>query len=596
MDEVLKFSALVFLPRFLIGTNKKSKYTKLLLISIITMVLPGYALGLTPAEINAAARQAETIQRQEQERMLQEREQARKLPERVEGLDTESLKPKLTTSTSETTCRNITKITIDGASKLSSSLQKRLESEFTDRCLSVSDLEKILSEITAYYIDKGYITTRAYLPAQGLNSGELKILVIEGVINKIDLDDKDGHDASIFNVFPSSEGDVLNLRDLEQGIDQINRLTSNNALLDIRPGAQPGQSDVIVHNRRGFPYHFNVSVDNQGSESTGKRQGGVSATADNVLGFYESFNISHRRSIPNDHGEKYSTSNNFNFNFPLGYTNVSVGLSRSEYESAIMTTAGNKLITSGKNKNDNIRVDHVFYRDRATRGAFAFTLTTKGADNFLNDEYLGVSSRELTILELGGSVNTQWLGGILSANAAYINGLDKFGALSDPGGLPNSAPKAQFTKYSLGLNYQRPFSVFDQSFSFSSQLTGQKAQDALFGSEQISIGGIYSVRGFVDNSLSGDSGYYLRNELSHRRPIYIASEVLSTRFYIGYDTGSVSNSRTDNPDGHLSGMVLGLSTNWRGLTWDFFSTRALSLPDSMVKESTQSWFRLAYAY
>ncbi|MFT6346888.1 MAG: hemolysin activation/secretion protein [Myxococcota bacterium] len=43
-------------------------------------------------------------------------------------------------------------------------------------------------------------------------------------------------------------------------------------------------------------------------------------------------------------------------------------------------------------------------------------------------------------------------------------------------------------------------------------MDSQLSQDTLFGSEQFSVGGYYSVRGFRENYIAGDSGYYFRNK------------------------------------------------------------------------------------
>jgi hemolysin activation/secretion protein len=43
-------------------------------------------------------------------------------------------------------------------------------------------------------------------------------------------------------------------------------------------------------------------------------------------------------------------------------------------------------------------------------------------------------------------------------------------------------------------------------------MDSQISKNTLFGSEQFSVGGYYSVRGFRENYLTGDSGYYFRNK------------------------------------------------------------------------------------
>ena len=127
-------------------------------------------------------------------------------------------------------------------------------------------------------------------------------------------------------------------------------------------------------------------------------------------------------------------------------------------------------------------------------------------------------------------------------------------------------------------------------------MTGQKANNVLYGSEQISIGGLYSVRGYVKNSLTGDDGYYWRNEMSIRQPLTLGNETISSRLYAGYDRGYISNRVPGAPQGKLEGMVAGISANWRGATWDFFHTRPITMASTMVRETGQTWFRLGYTF
>lgn len=560
------------------------------------MLLSNVSYAQTAEDIAAARRRAEILQRQEQDRLQHDLEEARRRAERPDGMDTKSLQPKIVVPDIGAPCREIKAITINGAPNLAAAERQRITDEFTGRCLNVGDIERILAEITKNYIDRGFITTRAYLPPQDLSKGHLEILVIEGVVEKIMIDDGNAKSISISNVFPGIEGNALNLRDLEQGIDQINRLSSNNAKLDIQPGEKPGTSTVVVHNQPTFPFHFNIAVDNQGSDSTGKVQTGLTGSMDNILGFNEWFSATHRESTPGDRGGKFSGSDNLSFSIPYGYSTLWLNSSRSRYVSTIRVPSGLELVSTGNSQIDSARLDRVVYRDQSTRASLAATITTKEFNNYLNHQFLGVSSRNLTVFDLDGSLTTGFAGGVLTFYLGYAKGLDALGALHDPDNLPDWAPRAQFTKVKYGFNYSLPFRVFETDASFTSQLTGQKAHDVLYGSERISIGGLYSVRGFVRNSLSGDDGYYCRNEVSLYPPVSVFGEAISTRIYTGYDVGEVSSRDANIPGGRMSGMVVGLSVKWKGAAWDFFSTRPLTRPGAMTKESSQSWFSVSFSF
>ena len=557
-------------------------------------IAPMVSIAQTPADIGAAQRQAEILQRQEQERLQQDDTRRRNEP--VDGLDTRQLQPKITVPELGASCRSIRVVNISSAPNLSAAMRQRITDEFTGRCLNVADIERILGEITKFYIDRGFITTRAYLPQQDLSSGQLEILVIEGVIEKIMINDGGANSVSIGNVFPRREGGLLNLRDLEQGIDQINRLPSNNAKLDIQPGNATGGSVVVINNRPARALRASINTDNQGSVSTGATQTAITLMADNLLGINESLSLTHRESVPGQAGRRFAASDSINLSIPFGYSTVSLGTNRSVYFSPITLASGLELITSGSSKSDNIRLDRVVYRDQSTRATVSSTLTGKDSKNFLGSFFLDVSSRKLTVLDLDASLTTGLLGGVLSLDLGVARGLTAMSALRDAPDLPDTAPRAQFSKLKAGFNYAKPFRVLGKDISFTSQMTAQKANNVLYGSEQISIGGPYSVRGYVKNSLTGDDGYYWRNELSIRQPLTLGSEVISSRLYAGYDRGYVSNRVPGGAQGKLEGMVAGISVNWRGASWDFYHTRPITMTSNMVRETGQTWFRLGYSF
>jgi len=566
------------------------------LCCVLAFCVPHEVLAQTQVDKADAQRQIESLQRQEQERLQRDQETKHPRTERVDGMDTAPLLPKITVPALGAKCLDIAEIRIQGATLLANGERARLGSLFAGRCLAVSDIEALLGEVTKYYIDRGYITTRAYLPQQDLTQGRLLVLVVEGVVEKVVIEDGDSHSVSLLNTFPGVAGGVLNLRDLEQGIDQINRLTSNSAELEIQPGDVAGASRVAVRNQARLPWHFNIATDNQGADSTGATQVAIGGTVDNLLGFNEMLSLNHRESTPNDPKRQYAGSDVLNLSIPYGYNTWSFGSSQSKYASVIRVPSGLELVSDGYSKTDNLRLDRVVYRDQFNRATLSATVTTKESKNYLDGQFLGVSSRSLTVLDVDSSLNTRFAGGQLTLDFGYAQGVDAMGAMRDMDNLPDWAARAQFNKTKLGFNFVRPFRVADTDFSFSTQLSSQKAHVTLYGSEQISIGGLYSVRGFVRNSLSGDEGYYWRNEFAMRQPLRIGDETVSIRYYVGYDSGEVKNLTAHIPEGQLTGMVLGMSAQWQGINWDFFHTRPLSGPDGMSLESGQTWFRVSYSF
>ncbi|MFL6717124.1 MAG: POTRA domain-containing protein, partial [Burkholderiaceae bacterium] len=255
----------------------------------------------------AAARQADILQRQNQERIQRDIESS--LPaERAPGsADFTAPAIRVEAAPDGKACHDIHRIVIRNAPALPLAVQDDIAAAFSGRCLGVPEIEQILAEITKSYIDRGYVTTRAYLPTQNLAAGQLEVLVVEGRVESIVLDDGARQSIHAPGVFPPA-GALLNLRDFEQGMDQVNRLASNDARLELRPGSAPGATEVVIHNTPSRPYHAWLSADNHGSASTGRNQLAFAFTADRLLGLNELLLVTHRRSQPNDEARKASVA------------------------------------------------------------------------------------------------------------------------------------------------------------------------------------------------------------------------------------------------------------------------------------------------
>lgn len=540
-------------------------------------------------------RQVEDTQRREQERQQRDIDALRQRNDKPSGVDTRELAPKPVEQKEGGTCRQIDRLQIDDAPHLGKIIRGRLDKQYAGRCLNVSDLEQILGEITRDYMERGYIAVRAYLPAQDLSTGTLRVLVVEGKVGSILIEDGGKHTVSIGNIFPGVRGDILDLRDLEMGIEQLNRLSSNNATMEIVPGADAGVSDVRIANQASLPYHLLLSLDNQGTESTGRNQAGATGMVDNLLGIDEMLSGTHRESVFGDgHGER-SKSDTLNVNVPFGYFLLSAGTSYSTYESTVDLPSGESQIASGSTRNHNVLLDWVAYRDQDSRLSFSGGLTNKDTKSYFADQYLDISSRVLTVLDVDTNLSTTLGGGLLRANIGYARGLKHIGALEDPSNLPTIAPHAQFEKYKYALSYSYPFVWQELPWTASSSLVGQHALDSLYGSEQILIGGIYTVRGFVDNTLSGDDGYYWRNDISVQPKFQLGGESIGSRLYVGVDYGDVRSVAPDTPEGNLSGWGFGAELYWRSFSFEIFNTRTISLPNSMEREGSETWMRLSYS-
>lgn len=72
--------------------------------------------------------------------------------------------------------------------------------------------------------------------------------------------------------FPDQEGKILNLRNIEQGMEQLNRVRRTPVEIEILPGDSQGWSVVNLTVAPEFPLSGSVGFDNNGQKNTGTGQ------------------------------------------------------------------------------------------------------------------------------------------------------------------------------------------------------------------------------------------------------------------------------------------------------------------------------------
>ena len=176
------------------------------------------------------------------------------------------------------------------------------------------------------------------------------------------------------------------------------------------------------------------------------------------------------------------------------------------------------------------------------------------------------STRRLSMGNLDLSHSRRQWGGIWLLGLGYERGLTWFGALKDDPDRDSEAPKAQFRKWTCNGSYQLPFDVWSQAFVWTAETRAMYSPDTLYGTERFGLGGAYSVRGFRDETLSGERGFYLRNEIgwSLVKADFWGDPILKAAIggvtpYIAYDWGRVGGGTAEALErGVLSGMSVGL--------------------------------------
>jgi hemolysin activation/secretion protein len=286
------------------------------------------------AQISNIERQDQIIRQQQEaeEREKRQREFEKIRKEREQLKKQEEGKKESEESTKSDQCFTIKTIEIIGAKSLSKRQKREIKSLFLGKCFDGTTLSKLVQKTNALYQSLGYVTAQVTIPQQNIASGNLKIEVIEGKIEKIILnEDKFTDKMQEFTAFGLKKGKKLDIDDINQGIYQINRLGSNNAKMRIEPGEKIGYSKVIVNNESKFPANAKIGYDNLGNEFTGIRRVNFSGTLDNLLSLNDQINLSHSTNLDDPSNEKDSRSFTGGISIPFTYNTLSYDYSRTKY-------------------------------------------------------------------------------------------------------------------------------------------------------------------------------------------------------------------------------------------------------------------------
>ncbi|MGG5238369.1 ShlB/FhaC/HecB family hemolysin secretion/activation protein [Pseudomonas lurida] len=560
-----------------------------LLSAFFCLGFAGTVQGATPQNTPGVT----DLIRDRQDRLLEE--QQRRLEE-LKDLPGKAPIPTQPTAPVDTRCFTIKTIELAGADALSEGERASLIKPYIGQCLGVPQLNELLKVITDRYLAKGLVTSRAYLPQQDLSSGVLKIQVVEGKLESLKGAEGSGiTDRQLAMSFPGKTGELLNLREIEQMVDQLNRLPSNQAQMELAPGKEVGGSDVLVKNTLQKPWRVGLSRHNGGQRSTGEQQWGASLDWDNPLGLADQLSLRGSHDAVSDH-QKTSRNSMLNYSLPFGWWNLNYSYSETEYRSLAQANNFN-FKQSGDSQSHQLRLERVIHRDALSKTSLSTGVAYLRTNNFIEDSKLALSSNRLSEAQFGINHGRRIGGSFLNIDLGMQDGIGAFDAQAnhDP---RSGQPDARYRKYTATVSYLYPFKLWGESFSFSSLMTGQRSEDVLFSPQRMSLGGQSSIRGYKDQSLAGDSGGYWRNDLRWSRPVTIGWLQPAFNEYgasLGYDQGVISRGRYNaEQHGRMTSNSVELFARGQNVAATVTFAHSLERPGPITEREAPVYFRLDF--
>ncbi len=457
------------------------------------------------------------------------------------------------------------------------------------RCLGAQGIAIVIQRVQSALLARGYVTTRVLAEPQDLRSGELVLTLFPGRIRQLRLSDDSYPRARLVNAMPIDEGDLLNLRALEQGLENLKRLPTTDADLQIQPStapdAQPGDSDVVIRWQQRLPWRFNLSVDDSGTKATGRYLGAITFSFDHWWTLNDLFYLSYSDTLGGGQpGPRGSRSGTLHYSVP--WRNWLLGFTASEFRFHQSVAGLNGSIRySGEGTTQDLALTRLLHRDGVRKTQATLRAWLRESSNFIDDAELTGQHRRTAGWEASLSHRERVADGSLDISLAWRRGTGAFGA--------QRAPEEAFGEGSSRLQLVRadallslPFALGSQSLRYSLGWRAQWNRTPLTPQDRFAIGNRYTVRGFDGESLlSGDRGWLLRQDLGW------SISPIRSELYLGIDAGEVGGQSTVNLSGtRLAGSVLGARGTSGNLSWDVFIGRPLHKPEGFRTAGTTAGF------
>lgn len=404
-----------------------------------------------------------------------------------------------------------------GNTKVSDKKLQKLSKKYINKEVYLSDIQLLLNTITQFYHDKGFISSYAYLPDQQIEDGILTINIQEDVLadykfygNKWE---RDWYFKNVvFNSNGVKKGKVFNVKNLQGALKTIGNEDYLSAVTSVQKD-ENGNTVIDLKVQDRLPVNLNLIWDDYGRDLTGRQRFTPILGMDNLTGLgdkiyggavlsSDSTGVLAGYNIPIS---KYGTR----FAFDYSYSSVKMGGiferykihgNSADYSLKIIQPIINDAM---KEVTSSVGIDFV---NSSSESDFFQTSLSDYALRVLRANINGVfdDSNGRTLAEIGVSYGFNGLGAHSEANSPY---------------------DLDFIKISAGAT--RVQRIKKESLAIL-RINGQYSPDKLFATEQMYLGGVYSIRGYQPSEILGDYG--VAGGLEFRVPIPFLKQILPEKY------------------------------------------------------------------
>lgn len=459
--------------------------------------------------------------------------------------------------------------------------------KYEQQDVGMQELNQLIGEITLYVREHGYPAATAYLPQQTSSDGIIQVNIEEGKYGQIIIENESRLHTEVIERLVSGlhTGEIIRGKTLETALYNISDLGGVRAGGIMRPGANLGETDIVIRVEDGKRDSYVLYSENYGSKSSGRYRLGLGINRYEMSGIGDHLAIS--GSISNENQHNYGLQ--YDQLIGKNGTKLGITISRTDYElgshysalGAVGESTGIGLYGSTplwKTSSSRLGIRYGWDYRRLKDEMREFDYLIKKHSNAF---YLGIDGME-SIIKTKLSYDLTLYAGRLGYDDARI------------GNIPLQVNNdGKYTKALLNANIVHNF---NPTWDLSIKLQAQQAGNNLDASEQIYLGGANAVRAYPQGEGSGDEGYQASAELRYHTKI--PGLIASTFFDIGHVKYSHNGA---TPGGTtLKGWGLGLTYSESNGYWAKLDyARRIGLADHATDEAHDKgriWFILGKSW
>jgi len=472
------------------------------LIASLTVLTSNLIFAQTVGELEKLEREIEKekllrerIEKEEKEPWIEDKRVSEEAP--LEGVETVFIK----------------EIKITGTTLLSQKEIQDIILPFENKELTFKEMQKVADLITDAYRQKGYITSRAYLPPQKIENQILQVSIIEGVTGEIEIKGNRYFKSSLLKRrIALKKGEPFNYDILRRRLSKINGHPDRSSRVVLVPGKEPGMTDILLEVEDRLPIHVGFDVDNYGSRFIEKYRYRSTLSHNNLFGLDDRLSLQYQVA----EGDTYWLTN-FRYFLPVS-NSLEVGFfyARSKLD---LAKESKDLDARGKSKLFSLFATQTLIDAENIALKLNLGFDYKDVFNFqLGDE---ISRDRLRVAKVGFDLDLSDQFG----RTIILNEIN-FGIPNIMGGLRAKDSRASRSR-SGGKFVKNQFTLmrlqkmpYDSTFLWKHQV--QFTNYTLPAAEQFQIGGVSNVRGYPPAEFVGDRGYTTTGEWSF--PPYFLSK------------------------------------------------------------------------